>query len=426
MGIAAIRIYTAPHQSAYTVNNSSLDTYISLAPGTYQTVVQAWDNCGGVGKTSVTITVTSGAKLPPPRFLYSTDTVGGKVYGYVVNPSTGGLKSTGQNPPWAHWGPTRVVADAGGYRLYVINAGSKDINAYYIDRRNGYIYNVPGSPFPIGQTPNDLRVHPSGKFVYVTVESGGVYGYAVQSNGSLKVVPGSPFPTQSDPRGLSITPNGNYLYVSDYGPGKIDAFSINQTNGAVTPVPGSPFTEQPVGQYGCITGALEISTDASGKFLIVPRACSGGVNVYRIGPSTGRIADVPGSPFALPYPLEVPNSVAVDPLNRFVFLSTEYCHSGCTPDTQIWTFDRQTGAMQFQLATTTYAVCGQLIRTDPSGKYLYGIGDAQQDCNGSQANPAIWGMSYNPSNGNLSNVPGSPFPSPNSNYEYSDGLWVTP
>jgi polyvinyl alcohol dehydrogenase (cytochrome) len=56
-GIAAIRIYTAPYVSAYTVDSSQLNTNISLSPGTYQTVVQAWDNCGGVGKTPVTITV---------------------------------------------------------------------------------------------------------------------------------------------------------------------------------------------------------------------------------------------------------------------------------------------------------------------------------------------------------------------------------
>jgi hypothetical protein len=56
-GIAAMRIYKAPNVAVYTVKGSSLDTYISLAPGSYNTVVQAWDNCGGVYKTPVGITV---------------------------------------------------------------------------------------------------------------------------------------------------------------------------------------------------------------------------------------------------------------------------------------------------------------------------------------------------------------------------------
>ncbi len=56
-GVASMRIYSAPGVSAYTTSGSSLNTSISLSPGTYNTVVQSWDNCGNVGKTFVTITV---------------------------------------------------------------------------------------------------------------------------------------------------------------------------------------------------------------------------------------------------------------------------------------------------------------------------------------------------------------------------------
>ncbi len=57
-GVASMRIYSAPGVSAYTVSGSSLNTAITLSPGTYNTVVQSWDNCGNVGKTFVTITVS--------------------------------------------------------------------------------------------------------------------------------------------------------------------------------------------------------------------------------------------------------------------------------------------------------------------------------------------------------------------------------
>jgi hypothetical protein len=56
-GIASMRIYTAPGVAAYTVKGSSIDTYLSMANGNYNTVVQAWDNCGNVYKTPVSITV---------------------------------------------------------------------------------------------------------------------------------------------------------------------------------------------------------------------------------------------------------------------------------------------------------------------------------------------------------------------------------
>lgn len=58
-GVASIGIYTAPYQLAYVVNGSSLDTYLSLSPATYNTTVQAWDNCGGSTSTPIKITVNS-------------------------------------------------------------------------------------------------------------------------------------------------------------------------------------------------------------------------------------------------------------------------------------------------------------------------------------------------------------------------------
>ena len=56
-GISAMGIYTAPGVLTYTVSGSKLNTVLTLNPGTYNTVVQEWDNCGGSTKTPVTITV---------------------------------------------------------------------------------------------------------------------------------------------------------------------------------------------------------------------------------------------------------------------------------------------------------------------------------------------------------------------------------
>jgi hypothetical protein len=56
-GVSAMGIYTAPNVLTYTVSGSKLNTILSLNPGTYITVVQEWDNCGGSDKTPVAITV---------------------------------------------------------------------------------------------------------------------------------------------------------------------------------------------------------------------------------------------------------------------------------------------------------------------------------------------------------------------------------
>ena len=59
-GIASMGVYTAPGVLAYVQNGAALDTQLSLSPGTYNTTVQAWDNCGGALKTPITITVSGG------------------------------------------------------------------------------------------------------------------------------------------------------------------------------------------------------------------------------------------------------------------------------------------------------------------------------------------------------------------------------
>ncbi|HET7205326.1 MAG TPA: alkaline phosphatase family protein [Terriglobales bacterium] len=66
-GVAAMGIYTAPGVLAYKINGASLSTSLSLGAGTYNTVVQDWDNCGGYAKAYVTITVKSGTTTSVPR-----------------------------------------------------------------------------------------------------------------------------------------------------------------------------------------------------------------------------------------------------------------------------------------------------------------------------------------------------------------------
>lgn len=368
--------------------------------------------------------------LPAAKFLYSIDHSGGKVHGYLVNSSTGSIKPTGQNPPWAHWGPTRVASDKGGYRLYVVNRGSKDINAYFINRTNGYLSSVPGSPFSMGQAPTDVVVHPSGRYVYATAGTNSVYAFAVQSNGSLKAVPGSPFSTSTNPESLATDPQGKYLYVSNYpatstpSTSKVDAFSISSTDGALTPVPGSPYVEP--NSSSCANGAWDMAVHPSGNFLILPNMCEG-IVVYRIGRTTGTLTLIKGSPFAVPYaPLQVVQSVTMDPLGQYLWISSQYCQSGCSQSTDTWKFNVTTGVPTY--LESGLNGCGLLTRADPSGKFVYVIGDTtpNSNCASTGLVPGIWGLAVNRSNGSLKNVPGSPFTSPNSDWFLTDGLVITP
>jgi hypothetical protein len=64
-GVSAMGIYATPGQLVYTTSGAQINTLLTFSPGTYDTVVEEWDNCGGAATTPVKITVggssTSGA-----------------------------------------------------------------------------------------------------------------------------------------------------------------------------------------------------------------------------------------------------------------------------------------------------------------------------------------------------------------------------
>ena len=86
-GVSSMGIYTAPSQLAYTVNGASMNYNLSLNPGTYNTVVEEWDKCGGAATTPVKITVSGGGG----------GNGGGSSFSSLQH--SGGWSAYGQGPP---------------------------------------------------------------------------------------------------------------------------------------------------------------------------------------------------------------------------------------------------------------------------------------------------------------------------------------
>ena len=370
------------------------------------------------------------------KFLYSSNFSGNQVLGYLVNASTGALTATGQGSAPTHTGPTRVAADSTGNHLYVINQTSKDLSVYSISRSDGSLSSVPGSPFMVGQTPTGVAVAPAGNYVYVSTlnsvstPTSFVYAFAVQSDGSLIAVPGSPFPTVNWAQTLAVDPQGKFLYVSSSpetstaSTSQVDALAIS-ADGALTPVPGTPYTE-PNSQF-CANGAWDIAIDPSGNFLVLPNMCEG-IVIYRIDRAAGSLTLVNGSPFAPPVPGFQPTgnveSIAMDPQGTYFWVTDNYCHSGCGVTTDTWKLDSSTGVASYLSSGT--GGCALLARSDPSGKFVYQVGDIQSPNCSFGVPSGLLGLAVNRSNGSLQNIPGSPWQSANSDSQFTDGLAVTP
>ncbi len=426
-GIAAMRIYTAPGVGAYTTDSDSLNVDLSLAAGTYNTVVQAWDNCGGVGKTPVTITV-SGNTLPPPKFLYSTDNTGNLVYEYLVDASTGSLTATTQGSISTPAGPARIASDQGGFRLYVSSSAKSGqaLAGYFINRDNGSLEPVPGAPPKFSGYPEAVVVHPSGDFVYVATTAGSenqtnrIYAFKVKSNGSLTAVVGSPFASKYWPAQAVIDPTGSYLYAVTYSAAYVEAYDINKTTGALKPVAGQPFA-LPKDQAGCATGAYDVAFAQSGQHLVVPEMnCNGAIAVFNVG-SNGTLTNAPGSPVIDPVPDQQQpfgvQAIAVDPLNRWWYLYEYF--PGELPSMDLATL---TATDTAERSSTN---CGDIVRADPSGNFVYAIGNTTGNGVCGVGPGAILGFSVNQSNGTLTPLSGFPFASPNADYQCEDGLVVT-
>jgi 6-phosphogluconolactonase (cycloisomerase 2 family) len=429
-GISAMRIYSAPGVEANTVAGGKLDSYINLPVGTYHTTVVAWDNCGGVGSTDVTVTTTS--VTPPGGFLYTVNSnwLGGEnntntlnfVEGFSIVAGKGALALTGQGPVNTNIDPLSAASDSGGYRLYVGDFDSGDVFPYFINRSNGYLTPVPGAPFAVNRSVTAVAVHPNGKLIFATrdeyASGDGVAVFELQSNGSLVQAPGSPYTTELAPQALVVDPSGKYLYVAD-GSGYIDAFEINTSTSALTPVSGSPF-KLTIPSNCEFTGFPTDIIDFNGKQLYSADSSIDSISGYSIG-SAGGLTQISGSPWAdnggcqqnCPQCASNPDSLAVDGTGKFL-----YAHDGDMSEISIYSVGTN-GTLTF-VKNVDQAQIGGLgpIRTDSTGNYLYTWAG-----NGLFGYASIMGFSINHTTGDLTVLPTSPYnyplPSSTNNYGYT-------
>jgi hypothetical protein len=363
-----MRIYLARHVNGYNAKAASIDTFLTLIPGNYDTVVQAWDNCGGVAKTEVKITVTA-KDLKPVRFIYVSST--SKLFGFTVDPATGIPSPTPQvSVPTS--GGYRVASDKGGYRLYATTGVNgqlaSGLYAYFIDRRNGALTPVPGSPYATTLHTGAIAVRPSGKFVFVATLSApsgdGVLVYRVNGDGSLTLLNTSPIPTMGTIDSLVVDHYGQYLYAVSSTTNSIDAFSIDVNSGALTPVPGSPYT---VSTPGCDAQPMDID-ESYGRFLYVADFGASEISGYAISGKTGTLTELSGSPF--PYnegcggntDFAHPRTLTTDPTGRSLFIGGDIL--------ELQTIDAGNG---FAARRTNNFDRPTRLRSDPSGQFVFGV-----------------------------------------------------
>ncbi|HEY7351192.1 MAG TPA: beta-propeller fold lactonase family protein [Terriglobales bacterium] len=427
-GISQMRVYPQEHVAAVSVNSAKLDTNVTLSPGSYSVVVQAWDVCGNSGSAIVMITVAN-PNLVPAKFLFAAQPSSNHIIGFRVNSSTGALTPTAQGAVATGRNPIFLASDNDGFRLYAANQDSQTLSAYFIYRNDGFLHPVPGSPVAVSGTPNYVAVHPSGKFVYVSAaqENGGgkITALSVHSDGSLHSIPGSPYSTVHPLSTVVVDPNGEYLYASssEAADEYQDEYRIDRSTGELTPLPGEPHDVRLPNQYDCNDlcggGTNEMTSDIGGKFLFAPLFGSGSIAVFDISHSTGQLMDARKSPFIdqLPNsptsPGASPTSVAVDANGRFVYTNGCICGEDFfSTYIQQWQLFSSSGTLVKANRFFDPTVCEEKsLRADSSGKFLYALAEIACDPDSgiptSNSLPTI--LVFSTANGNISMTSGSPF-----------------
>jgi 6-phosphogluconolactonase (cycloisomerase 2 family) len=180
-------------------------------------------------------------------FVYSLRQVDGaanQIYGYRINPDTGGLSALAAFPVGA--GGTGTATSAAEHmayhngRLFVLNDGSDTLSAFKVNRATGALTALPFSPLTLpGGTQGCVAVHPSGSPVVVGNGGTGISSITIGAT-SAAFAPGSPF-TSEGSFSCAFTQDGNYIYTGGNFGTNISALSVNASTGVLTPLLGSPF-----------------------------------------------------------------------------------------------------------------------------------------------------------------------------------------
>lgn len=245
---------------------------------------------------------------------------------------------------------------------YVMTPFNNGVTAFRLDSNTGGLSQILGSPYPTGVSPSAIRIHPSGKFAYVSNAGENTIAlFKVGSTGALtEVTPRAR--TGVQPADVVMDPAGKFLFVLNSADNTITAYSINGSTGALQATSASPF---PTSGFTPLRGAIT----PSGKFLYVANSNSATISGFAID-SSGGLSPVPHSPIAVG---NGPNWIAMDAAGKFLYVANlqDGTFSGFTIDGTSGGLTGMSGS-PFGVANTSTAIAPvSSVVVDASTKYVY-------------------------------------------------------
>jgi 6-phosphogluconolactonase len=191
---------------------------------------------------TVTTAKTAHAIVTAPgnRLVFVPHVTPNAIYQFRFDAATGNLTDAGKaaggtkkaGPRHLAFHPTRRLA-------FSSDEQGSSITAYRFDPDTGLkpvqtLSTLPAD-FKGANTTADVKVHPGGKFVWVSNRGhDSLAGFRLDRAGKLSVL--GQTPTEKTPRSFDIEPDGRYAFGAGEGSGKLAVFQIDRDSGKLTRV----------------------------------------------------------------------------------------------------------------------------------------------------------------------------------------------
>jgi 6-phosphogluconolactonase (cycloisomerase 2 family) len=156
---------------------------------------------------------------------------------------------------------------------------------------HGALTLAPGSPVTLRTRPQELALHPSGRFLLALADVQGrsvVSVLRADTDGTVAEVDGSPFEIGNEVRSMVLSADGAHLFVTDRDRHSIETFALD-ASGALQVVASTPMDVPEA-------GALQV--EPGNRYLYASSMKSGMVHGFAIGDG-GTLTPVHGSPFTV-------------------------------------------------------------------------------------------------------------------------------
>jgi 6-phosphogluconolactonase (cycloisomerase 2 family) len=303
-------------------------------------------------------------------------------------------------------GDAQAVKVHAGSRHLLATAGDAVV-AFDIDGASGALTLATGSPLVLrsGAIFDGIAVDPAGAHAYAVDNNDAtpgrdIYALAVSTTGQVSQLAGSPANTTLPALDIPVLArDGLFLFAQDETTSGIVGFGV-AASGTLTALPGSPFGP-PAGLTAGSTQSLYV--DPSGTHIYQPFIADGKIAGFDVDATSGTLTAIAGSPFTV-----TTNAycMAFSPDGKRAYITAGSAGGSIPATPEIRIFDvgpdgSLTAATVTASIVTSAQRSGMAVSSD--GTLLFTVNSDVH---------SISVLAISPTDGSLTELPGSPFPTP--------------